>query len=76
MKITLIPVYFDPGRDENFDKHLGIVKDFLKEEADFLAPHALGVHRHAGADTGVVGGQHDHRLADLDLLVSHKGCFT
>ena len=42
MKITLIPVYFDPGRDENFDKHLGIVKDFLNEEADFLAPHALG----------------------------------
>jgi hypothetical protein len=42
MKITLIPVYFDPGRDENFDKHLSIVKDLLKEDAEFLEPNALG----------------------------------
>jgi hypothetical protein len=42
MKTTLVPVYFDPGRDENFDKHLNIAKDLLKEDADFLEPHALG----------------------------------
>jgi len=42
MKTTLIPVYFDPGRDENFDKHLSIVKYLLKDDAEFLEPHALG----------------------------------
>lgn len=42
MKIKLIPVYFEPGRDENFDKHLNIVKDLLKDEAEFTAPRALG----------------------------------
>ena len=42
MKTILIPVYFDPGRDENFDKHLNIVKDLLKEDAEFLEPRALG----------------------------------
>jgi hypothetical protein len=42
MKTTLIPVYFDPGRDENFDKHLGIVKNLLKDDAEFTEPHALG----------------------------------
>jgi hypothetical protein len=42
MKITLIPVYFDPGRDKNFDKHLSIVKDLLKQDAEFIEPYALG----------------------------------
>ncbi len=42
MKATLTPVYFDPGRDENFDKQLNILKDLLKDDADFLEPHALG----------------------------------
>jgi hypothetical protein len=42
MKTLLIPVYFEPGHDGNFDKHLGIVKELLKEEAEFLVPHALG----------------------------------
>jgi len=42
MKTILIPVYFDPGRDENFDKHLRIVKDLLKEDAEFTEPYALG----------------------------------
>ncbi len=50
MKVTLIPVYFDPGRDENFDKHLHIVKDLLKEEADFTEPHALGTSLPDDAD--------------------------
>jgi len=42
MKIKLVPLYFDPGRDENFDKHLNIVRDLLKEDADFTNPCALG----------------------------------
>jgi hypothetical protein len=42
MKVKLIPVYFDPGRDENFDKHLGIVKDLLNDDAEFTEPYALG----------------------------------
>jgi hypothetical protein len=42
MKTLLVPVFFDPGRDENFDKHLNIVKDLLKDEAEFIKPYALG----------------------------------
>ncbi len=42
MKTTLIPVFFDPGRDHNFDKHLEILKDLLKGEANFIEPHPLG----------------------------------
>ena len=42
MKIKLIPVYFDPGRDENFDKHLSIIKDLLKDDAEFTEPNPLG----------------------------------
>ncbi len=42
MKVQLLPVYFDPGKDDNFEKHLGIVKELLKDEADFLEPHPLG----------------------------------
>lgn len=42
MKITLTPVYFDPGRDQNFDKHLEIVKRLLDNEAEFTQPVALG----------------------------------
>jgi hypothetical protein len=41
-RITLVPVYFDPGRDANFDKHLSIVKKLLKDEAGFTEPYALG----------------------------------
>lgn len=42
MNITLIPIYFDPGRDENFDKHLNILKNLLKEDVEFTQPTALG----------------------------------
>jgi hypothetical protein len=42
MKAKLIPVYFDPGRDENFDKHLNIVHKLLKDDAEFTKPFALG----------------------------------
>ena len=42
MKARLIPMYFDPGRDEDFDKHLGILKDQLNDYVEFLSPLALG----------------------------------
>ena len=42
MKTKLVPVYFEPGRDQNFDKHLNIVKDLLKDDAEFTEPVALG----------------------------------
>ncbi len=41
MKARLVPVYF-PGRDEDFDIQLEILKGLLTQEADFLAPVALG----------------------------------
>jgi hypothetical protein len=42
MKANLIPVYFDPGYDINFDKHLAICKDLLGDEANFLPSQPLG----------------------------------
>lgn len=42
MKAKLLPLYFDPGRDANFDKHLNICKDLLQENAEFSQPLALG----------------------------------
>ena len=42
MKAVLRPIFFDPGKDENFDKHLNIVKNLLGNEAVFLDPLPLG----------------------------------
>lgn len=42
MKARLVPVYFDPGKDEAFDVHLNIVKDLLGDVAEFTEPVALG----------------------------------
>lgn len=53
MKAKLVPLYFDPGRDENFDIHLKLVKEFLKNEADFLAPVPVGKPMPAEADGGI-----------------------
>ncbi|MFC2052977.1 hypothetical protein ACFLV7_01585 [Chloroflexota bacterium] len=41
MKSRLVPIYF-PGRDEDFDHQLGILKTLLADEAEILAPAALG----------------------------------
>jgi len=41
MKARLVPVYF-PGRDEDFDTQIGILKGLLAEHAEILAPTALG----------------------------------
>ncbi len=53
MKAKLVPLYFDPGKDENFDIHLNIVKDLLMEEAEFLQPVAVGKELPAQADAGI-----------------------
>jgi hypothetical protein len=42
MKVSLLPVYFDPGRDDGFDRQMAVLRDLLGADADFLAPVALG----------------------------------
>ena len=42
MKARLIPVYFMPGKNEDFDRQLTILKELLAEVADILEPVALG----------------------------------
>ena len=41
MKARLVPVYFDPGRDNEFDEQVNTLKSLLSE-AEILAPVALG----------------------------------
>jgi hypothetical protein len=42
MKTTLVPVHFKSGMDDEFRKHLGLLKEQLAAEAEILAPVALG----------------------------------
>jgi hypothetical protein len=42
MKARLVPIFFEPGRDEGFDKQLAILRTLLAEDAEFLAPVPLG----------------------------------
>ena len=42
MKSRLVPIYFMPGKDEEFDQQLERLKKQLAEEADIMAPVALG----------------------------------
>jgi hypothetical protein len=42
MNARLVPVYFDPGRDQDFDKQLGVLKGLLAGCAEILPPVALG----------------------------------
>lgn len=42
MKAHLTPVYFDPGRDADFDTHLNLLKELLADDAEFSEPVALG----------------------------------
>ena len=42
MKARLAPVYFDPGRDEDFDKQLAAVKILLADQAELLPAVPLG----------------------------------
>jgi len=42
MKARLIPVYFDPGRDSDFDTQLAALHSLLDEQVEFLEPVPLG----------------------------------
>jgi hypothetical protein len=42
MKPRLVPIYFEPGRDEGFDKQLANLRTLLADDAELLAPVALG----------------------------------
>jgi hypothetical protein len=42
MKAILLPLFFDPGRDQGFDNQLGIVRELLALEAEILPAVALG----------------------------------
>ena len=42
MKARLVPLYFDPGRDGDFDTQLTAVKALLADHAEFLSPVPLG----------------------------------
>lgn len=42
MKSQIVPLYFEPGRDEGFDRQLVALRERFSECADFLEPVALG----------------------------------
>ena len=42
MKPRLLPLYFDPGRDGDFDRILAALAALFKDEAEFLPPQPLG----------------------------------
>lgn len=42
MKATLVPVYFKNADDPDFVKQLSVLKQLLRDEAQFLEPAALG----------------------------------
>lgn len=42
MKIRLTPLFFEPGRDEEFNQQIVILKDLLFEFAEFLPSQSLG----------------------------------
>jgi len=42
MKARLVPLYFDPGRDADFDIQLANMQSLLADQAEFLTPMALG----------------------------------
>lgn len=42
MKARLVPLYFDPGRDSDFDKMLQAIRPLLADRVELLAPAPLG----------------------------------
>jgi hypothetical protein len=42
MKARLIPIFFDPGRDEDFDRQLQILQSLLGDKVEFLEAVPLG----------------------------------
>jgi hypothetical protein len=43
MKARLVPLYFDPGRDADFDRQLAALRGLLADRAELLPPLPLGV---------------------------------
>ena len=41
-KPRLLPLYFDPGRDSDFDEKMRAIQTLLADDVEFLAPVALG----------------------------------
>lgn len=42
MKARLVPLFFVPGRDDEFDRQVEALKGLLAEQAEILDPVALG----------------------------------
>jgi len=42
MKARLVPLYFDPGRDSDFDKMLEAIRPLLADQVELLEPAPLG----------------------------------
>jgi hypothetical protein len=42
MKARLVPVFFVPGRDDEFDRQVEALQSSLAEQAEILDPMALG----------------------------------
>jgi len=42
MTARLIPLYFDPGRDDDFDRQVAALRSLLADDAELLEPVALG----------------------------------
>lgn len=42
MKTRLVPLYFDPGRDADFDRQLTVLRSLLPDEVEWLPAQALG----------------------------------
>ena len=74
MKARLVPLYFDPGRDADFDQQLAALRALLADQAELLAPRPLGaplpeadaVRLSAAAGRGLpaAGGVPGHPPAD------------
>jgi hypothetical protein len=42
MRARLVPLYFDPGKDDDFDTQLNALRSLLGDDAEILAPAPLG----------------------------------
>jgi hypothetical protein len=42
MKARMVPLYFDPGRDSDFDRMLETLRSLLEDTVEFLEPQPLG----------------------------------
>jgi hypothetical protein len=71
MKAKLAPVYYQNPQDPDFVKQLARLRDLFSEEAEFLAPVALGADLPAGGDAVVfpqmLGDAYQH-LADFKAI--------